>query len=109
MATDTGHFSYVCLQFVIFGLVTVLSLIFIRKFAKKALFKNVTEKTNLDSYIEKKFKVVEFVEDMAYIKINGISYAVSDEDEKLKLGDWVIIKEFKGNKAVVEKQKEKEL
>ena len=94
---------YICLQFIIFGIVTICSLVFMRKIAKKALFKNSTEKTNLDSYIDKKFSIIEVIDDVAYIKIGSVSYAVYDEDDKLNIGDQVILKEFKGNKAVVEK------
>ena len=57
----------------------------------------------MDSYIDKKFKIVETNNDLAYIKISGVSYAVYDEDDKLEVGDQVVVKKFMGNKAVVEK------
>ena len=99
----TNSAIYIASQFVVFGLFTICSLVFIRKIARNALLKNVTEKTNLDSYIDKKFKIVETNNDLAYIKISGVSYAVYDEDDKLEVGDQVVVKKFMGNKAVVEK------
>ena len=102
----TNDTLYISLQFIIFGVTTILLLVFIRKLAKKWLFKNANEKTNLDSYVGKKYVVKEIIEGNAYIKINGVGYAVQDEDEKLNIGDSVEIKEFKGNKTVVSKIKE---
>ena len=99
---------YISLQFIIFGITTILLLVFIRKLAKKWLFKNSNEKTNLDAYVGKKYVVKEIIDGNAYIKINGVGYAVEDEDDKLEVGDNVVIKEFKGNKTVVSKVKEKE-
>lgn len=102
----TNDALYISLQFIIFGVSTILLLVFIRKLAKKWLFKNSDERTNLDSYVGKKYTVKEIIEGNAYIKINGVGYAVEDEDEKLEVGDKVVIKEFKGNKTVVNKVKE---
>lgn len=98
---------YISLQFIFFGVITILLLVFIRKLAKKWLFKNSNEKTNLDTYVGKKYVVKEIIEGNAYIKINGVGYAVQDEDDELKVGDTVEIVEFKGNKTVVNKVKEK--
>ena len=97
---------YISLQFIIFGVTTILLLVFIRKLAKKWLYKNSNEKTNLDSYVGKKYIVKEIIEGNAYIKINGVGYAVVDEDDELEVGDTVKILEFKGNKTVVSKIKE---
>ena len=94
---------YISLQFIIFGVVTIILLVFIRKFAKRLLFKNSNEKTNMDSYIGKKYQVKEKVDGNAYIKINGVGYAVQDEDEELEIGDTVEVIKFKGNKTVVKK------
>lgn len=102
----TNNPVYISFQFIIFGIVTTIMLVFIRKFAKRLLYRNANEKTNLDAYVGKTFKIKEIIDDNAYIKINGVGYAVQDEDEELKVGDEVKIIEFKGNKTVVDKVKE---
>ena len=71
---------YITVPIIIFGLVTSLSLIFLRKFAKKLLYKNKKDKTNLDLYVGKKFIV-----------------------NDLEIGDRVEIIRFQGNKAIVKK------
>ena len=98
-----GNMVYVSWQFIIFGLITIFCLVFIRKLAKKVLYKNSNEKTNTDIYVGKKYEVKEKIDGNAYIKINGIGYAVEDEDDELEVGDQVEIIEFKGNKTVVKK------
>ena len=104
----TNDAWYISLQFIVFGVVTILLLVFIRKLAKKWLFKNSNEKTNLDAYVGKRYVVKDIIDGNAYIKINGIGYAVQDEDEELKVGDTVEVVEFKGNRTVVNKVKVKE-
>ena len=95
---------YIVLQLIIFGVVTILCLIFLRKIAKRTLFKNNKEKTNMDVNIGKKFKVVRVEEDIIYIKINGVEYrAIDDNGEEIKLGDMVEIINIKGNKVIVNK------
>ena len=102
----TNDPTYISLQFIIFGVVTIVLLAFIRKLAKKWLFRNSNEKTNLDTYVGKQYVVKEIIDGNAYIKINGVGYAVQDEDDELQVGDKVKIVEFKGNKTVVNKIKE---
>ena len=103
----TNNPLYISLQFIIFGVVTMLLLVFIRKLAKKWLFKNSNEKTNMDNYVGKKYTIKEIIDGNAYIKINGVGYAVQDDDdEELTVGDKVEIIEFRGNKTVVNKVKE---
>lgn len=95
---------YIVLQVIIFGVVTILCLIFLRKIAKRTLFKNSKEKTNMDVNVGKKFKVVRVEEDITYIKINGVEYrAVDDDGEEIQLGDMVEIINIKGNKVIVNK------
>lgn len=95
---------YICVQILIFGVVTSLCLIFLRKITMKLLFKNKDEKTNLDLYVGKKLKISSVREDISYIKFNGIEYrAVLDNGENLGLEDKVEIIKFQGNRAIVKK------
>ena len=99
--------SYITVQVVIFGLVTTLCLIFLRKIAKKYLFKNSKDKTNLDLYVGKKFTISAKYGNVTYIKFNGIEYSAylenDDEVNDLEIGDKVEIVRFEGNKAIVKK------
>ena len=95
---------YIILQLIIFGIVTILCLIFLRKIAKKTLFKNVKEKTNLDALIGKKFKVISADNDVCYIKINGIEYrAIAEDEANLEVEDLVEVIKLEGNKVIVKK------
>ncbi len=99
--------TYITIQFIVFGVVTLLCLIFLRKFAKKLLFKNNKDKTNLDLYIGKEFAIIKKYGDIAYIKFNGIEYSAFlenvDKANNLEVNDKVEIIRFEGNKAIVKK------
>lgn len=99
--------AYITIQVVVFGVVTALCMIFVRKIAKKLLFKNNKDKTNLDLYVGKKFTISNKYGNVTYIKFNGIEYSAvlenDDEINDLELGDKVQIVKFEGNKAIVEK------
>ncbi len=99
--------AYITAQVIIFGVVTTLCLIFLRKIAKKTLFKNSKDKTNLDLYIGRKYTISNKYENFTYIKFNGIEYSAvlegDDEINDLELGDKVEIIRFEGNKAIVKK------
>lgn len=98
---------YITIQFVIFGIVTLLCLIFLRKIAKKVLYKNSKDKTNLDLYVGKKYTISNKYDNVTYIKFNGIEYSAvlenDDEINDLELGDRIEIIRFEGNKAIVKK------
>ena len=96
---------YICVQVLVFGIVTILSLVFLRKIAQKTLFKNAKEKTNLDVTLGKRTKIISNKDGMSYIKLNDVEYrAVSqDDDDELNVGDSVEIVKFSGNKVVVRK------
>ncbi len=98
---------FITVQVVIFGLVSTLCLVYVRKIAKKLLFKNSKDKTNLDLYINKKFTITNKYGNMTYIKFNGIEYSAilegDDEVNDLQLGDKVEVIRFEGNKAIVNK------
>ena len=99
--------AYITAQVIIFGVVTTLCLVFLRRIAKKFLFKNSKGKTNLDLYVGKKYTITNKYENFTYIKFNGIEYSVmlenDDEINDLQLGDKVEIIRFEGNKAIVKK------
>jgi len=99
--------AYITIQVVIFGLVTTLCLVYLRKIAKRWLFKNSKDKTNLDLYVGKKYTITNKYGNVTYIKFNGIEYSAylegDDEINDLELGDKVEIIRFEGNKAIVKK------
>lgn len=101
------HPGYIIAQVIIFGVVTALCLIFLRKIAKKVLFKNSKDKTNLDLYVGKKYTISNKYENTTYIKFNGIEYSAylegDDEINDLNIGDKVEILRFEGNRAIVKK------
>lgn len=99
--------AYITAQVIIFGVVTTLCLVFLRNIAKKTLFKNSKDKTNLDLYVGKKYTISNKYNNITYIKFNGIEYSAvlenDDEVNDLELGDKVEIIRFAGNKAIVKK------
>lgn len=103
----TNNAFYITAQVVVFGVVTALALIFLRKIALKVLYKN-NEKTNMDRFVDKHFKVLSVNEDktMATVKINGITYTAvgENETETFEPNDEVCLKKFVGNKVVVYKK-----
>jgi len=95
---------YIILQIIVFGIVTILCLIFLRRIAKRVLYKNNKEKTNMDLNIGKKFKICRKEEEISYIKINGVEFrAVEDNGEDLELGEQVQVLKVIGNKIIVNK------
>lgn len=104
--------AYITAQIVIFGVVTSLCMIFLRKIAKKVLFKNSQDKTNLDLYVGKKFTISNKYNNVTYIKFNGVEYSANlegdDEINDLEIGDKVEIVRFQGNKAIVKLLNKKE-
>ena len=101
---------YIILQVIVFGAVSIFSILYLRKFAKKALFKNDKETTNLDMYLGKEIKVLRVEEDRAVVKLNGIEYTIigKNEEEKFEVGQKVSIVKFSGNKIIVKKVDVKE-
>jgi len=99
--------GYITAQIIIFGVITSLCMIFLRKIAKKMLFKNTKDKTNMDLFIGKKFKILNKYNNITYIKFNGVEYSAylenDDEINDLEIGDNVEIIRFQGNKAIVKK------
>lgn len=99
--------SFIIAEILIFGIVTALCLIFLRRIALRLFFRNNNEKTNLDLYIGKVYKVDAVNEDktQAIIKLNGILYvAIGEKEEKFEVLDKVEVIKFRGNKAIVTKK-----
>lgn len=100
---------YITAQVVVFGVVTALCLIFLRKMALRVLFRNNKNKTNLDMYIGKKLKIQSVQDDgeRATVKLNGIQYSAiaEQEDVKFELKEEVEVVRFEGNKIIIRKVK----
>ncbi len=95
-------------QIVVFLVVSVVLLASLRWVCIKFL-KNSKEKTNLDSLIGKSYKLLKDIEDEVpgEIKVNDVVWrAVTKNGENVKAGEKVKIIEVKGNKFIVEKEKD---
>lgn len=108
----SGNMSTVmiCAQVAVFGVISAVCLIFLRKITKKFLFKNSKEKTNMDLYADKQVKINKIKNDgtVGVFKLNGIEYEAVFEDETqvFSENEQVKIIKFKGNKAIVAKKGE---
>ena len=97
---------YIEIQIAIFVVVSALLIVFIRKYAKKLLFKNMNEKTNLDSIVGKHYRVVEETtfEKNGAIKINDVVWSIIGENqETIEKGSIVEVLRVEGNKLIVKK------
>lgn len=103
----TNNAWYITAQIIVFGVVSALCLIFLRKIAIKVLYKKgKDENTGMDRYVGKNYKINNVLNGTAYIKLNGVEYeVVSGKEEEFALNEEVLIKNFEGNKIVVEKIK----
>lgn len=103
----TNNPVYISAQVVVFGVVTTLCLVFLRKLALKYLYKGKQERTNLDSLINKKLKVLSVGQDktFAVVKINGVEYTATSENGEttFEVGEEVAVVKFEGNKVIVKK------
>jgi len=105
--TKNNSTNFIITEIIIFGVVTSLCLIFLRKIAKRLFFKNNNETTNMERYIGKTYKVDAVNEDktQAIIKLGGILYvAIGENEETFDVLEKVEVKKFKGNKVIVEKK-----
>ena len=100
---------YIELQIAIFVVVSALLIIFVRKYAKKLLLKNMNEKTNLDSIVGKHFRVVEETtfEKNGTVKINDVVWSIMGENqETIEKGSIIEVLRVEGNKLIVKKVEE---
>ena len=95
---------YIILQIIIFGITTILCLIFLRRVARKTLLKNSKGKTNMDLFVGKVVKISRIDGEIEYIKLNGVEYrAITEDSQSFTIGEKVKILKVSGNKIVVEK------
>ena len=59
--------AYIATQVIIFGTITAICLIFLRRIARKTLFKNSKDKTNLDLYVGKKYTISNKYQNMTFL------------------------------------------
>ena len=103
----TNNAWYITAQIIVFGVLIALCLIFLRKIALKVLYKKgKNENTGMDRYVGKNYKIHNVAKGTAYVKLNGVEYeVVSNKEESFTLNEEIVIKNFEGNKIVVEKIK----
>lgn len=96
------------IQLLVFGVVSVVMLFSLRKWAKKIVSSEFIP-TNADSLIGKEITISGInSENVIEAKVNGIIWNVQTENnENLEIGETVIIKRINGNKLIVEKESQK--
>lgn len=94
-------------QFVVFGIVSVVLLVFTRKFVKQFL-KGKGERTNADAVIGQKAVVTERVsniEETGAVKVMGKEWSARSEGgDVFEVGDVVTVKEISGVKLICNKE-----
>ena len=88
-------------QLVTFVIISALLIAFLRKITKKFLLRNSEGKTNLETIIGKKYKLIEPITEglNGAIKINGVVWtAITDDDSTINIGEMV---EYNGYKICV--------
>lgn len=92
----------------VFIVVSLLSMLFLRKFAIKHLIKD-QEKTNADSAIDKEYVLLSSIAFNKYgsIKVNDVIWTAVCEDDKAEISEGTIVKVvgIKGNKYIVKEIK----
>ena len=91
-------------QTVIFVIVSAVLLSALRKVTIKFFFKNNNSKTNLDSLIGEKYRLIEGTtfEKLGKIEIKDIAWSVMGENQQtIKKGQIVEIVKIEGNKLIV--------
>lgn len=92
------------IQIAVFVIVSALLIIFMRSWARKLLFKNMNEKTNINSIIGKKIRLLEDTdfEHLGSLKINDVTWtAISHDGKLIKAGQIVEVVKVDGNKLLV--------
>ena len=94
------------IQIIVFSVVSLVLLIFTRPIAKKYLITK-TVNTNVDSYIGKKVKVIEEINNtlqQGKVKMDDIEWTARSEDNSIiPVDSMVQIKKVSGVKLIVEK------
>ena len=93
-------------QLIFFIVVALALLLSLRKIALKYLQKGDNFKSNTDSLVGKKYKLLKAINDdeKGSIKINDVELtAVTEDDSTIEKGEMVEIVKIKGNKVIVKK------
>ena len=94
-------------QIVVFAVISVLLLVFTRKFVKRFL-KGKGQPTNADAVIGQKAVVTERVsniEETGAVKVMGKEWSARSENEEIfEVGDVVTVKEISGVKLICNKE-----
>lgn len=96
------------IQVISFVVVTLLLIFSLRKIAKKWLDKS-TYKTNKDSFVGQKYRLLERCdfETLGAIKINDVVWSVKEKQgNTIEVGEIVRVVKIEGNKLIVESIKE---
>lgn len=97
-------------QIIIFLVVSLVCLIFLRPLASKYVKKDEESKTNIDAFIGKKAIVTEKIDNLkgtGELKINGQLWSARNlKDEIIEEGNIVLIRKVEGVKLFVERVEE---
>lgn len=91
-------------EIIIFVGLSAVLLLATRPLVKKFMYTKNNQKTNLDMYIGKSYKLNKKVEkgSIGEITLNGVPWNVdSENDEEIEAGKWVEIIRIEGNKFIV--------
>ena len=100
----TNNAWYITAQILVFGVVSALCLIFLRKIAIKFFYKGDKDDIGLNGLIGKRFKIKRVDDGIAYIKINSVEYrAELVEEGELSANEEIEAVKFEGNKIIVKK------
>jgi len=91
-------------QIAIFLVISALLLACLRKITMKYLFKNTDGKTNLDTLIGQKFRLISSTdfETVGKVKVKDIEWSVKGvDDQNIEKGSLVEVVKISGNKLIV--------
>lgn len=96
------------IQIIVCVVVSVVSILLLRKVALKFLSKSKEKtETNMDTIIGTKTKLLTDIteDEMGTVKVNGVVWSAKTEnDEAIKKDEYVKIVKVEGNKLIVEKE-----
>lgn len=99
-------------QWIVFGLVSIISILLLRKISLKYLFKNSDKQVlNTEMTIGKDYELLSDItkNEKGTIRVNDVVWsAVSEDGSEIKAGARVKVVELKGNKYVVKPIKAEE-
>lgn len=99
-------------QWIVFGLVSIISILLLRKISLKYLFKNSDKQVlNTEMTIGKDYELLSDItkNEKGTIRVNDVVWsAVSEDGSEIKAGTRVKVVELKGNKYVVKPIKAEE-